>query len=139
MSCDTENQTRLFLRNGFIQEGFELAKSATGKFYKSKNLKWVRDPESNRRPEDFSWHDAFYSPKKAITIAWDTEATTDGDMHKRYTSNFYCDEFGNERFETEKQMLNFLKFKGVKDVNIFMPTMQSMMCPAAPKVFCRIS
>jgi hypothetical protein len=109
----------IFTKNGFIQEkGFELAKSATGKFYKTKNQKWVRDPESNRRP-DFSWHDAFYSPKKSVTIAWDTETTTDGSIHERYTTNFYCEEFGSQRFETEKQMLNFLKYKGVKDVNIY--------------------
>ena len=55
MSCDDENQTRLFTKNGFIQEGFELAGSGTGKFYMTKNPKWLRDPESNRRPEDFSW------------------------------------------------------------------------------------
>jgi hypothetical protein len=34
--------------------------------------------------------------------------------------SIYCEEFGHQRFETEKQMLNFLKFdKGVKDLNIY--------------------
>jgi hypothetical protein len=37
MPCDDANQTRLFTKNGFIQEGCELAKSGTGKFYKPKS------------------------------------------------------------------------------------------------------
>ena len=119
MPCDDENQTRLFIKNGFIQGGYELAKTSTNTFYKTNNPKWVRDPKSNRRPGQFSWNDAFYSNIKALTVAWDTEATTDGDIHERYLTNFYCEKYGNQCFQTEKQMLNFLQNKGETDICIY--------------------
>ena len=58
--------------------------------------------------------------KKAFTISWDTETTTNGEIHKRYTSNYYCPEHGSQQFETEREMLNYyIKNKGVMDLNIY--------------------
>jgi hypothetical protein len=45
--------------------------------------------------------------KKALTVSWDTEATTNGDLYKRYTSNYYCPEHGSKQFETEREMLHY--------------------------------
>jgi hypothetical protein len=120
MSCDEENQTRLFIKNGLKKDGLELARTSTCAMYKTNKPKWVRDPNSNRTPDQFSWNDAFYSKTKSLVIAWDTEATTDGEeIHERYMSNFYCKKYGSKSFETEKQMLNFLHNKGEKDSCIY--------------------
>jgi hypothetical protein len=88
LSCDELTQKELFIKNGFEQK--EYYNKKLGKTVKSKN--WTKDPKSNRTTDEFSYDACYNSKKKAHTIAWDTEATTDGDIHKRYTSNCYCPE-----------------------------------------------
>ena len=72
---------------------------------------WTPPDRENSRPDDFDWEYCFNAPKKHMTIAWDTETCTDGDIHKRYTSNFYCPEFGAQQYETEYNMLTDLMEK----------------------------
>ena len=115
LSCDELTQIKLFIKNGFEQK--ETYSKKLGRNVKS--VKWTRDPKSNRIPDDFSYHACFTSTKKALTIAWDTETTTDGDFHKRYASNCYCPEHKSKQFETERDMLNYFKNEGVKDLNIY--------------------
>ena len=73
-------------------------------------------PKIKKTTRYFSYDACYYSKKKAHTIAWDTEATTDGDYHKRHTSNYYCPEHGSKQFETEREMLNYIKSEGVAEL-----------------------
>ena len=84
-----------------------------------KTGKWKKDPKSNRRPDNFSYDACYNSKKKAQTIAWDTEATTDGDRHQRYTSNYYCPEHGSKQFELhEREVLNYITMVKTKELQI---------------------
>jgi hypothetical protein len=86
MLCDEENQTRLFIKNGFKKDGFELARGSNCAMYKTNKAKWVRDPDSNRTPDQFSWNDAFYSKKTSVNYC----LGYGGDDGRSRTRTKYC-------------------------------------------------
>lgn len=90
----TKAAAKMFRDNGFVF---------------NKELKRYERPENCKaNPDNFNWSECFHGPKKAMTISWDTETTTDGETHRRYTSNYYNPEIGERPFTTERAMLREL-------------------------------